>query len=393
MNLSLIIPPLILIFIAAFLFVENIHKRKIRKILLEYENTSEEISILKTNIDKEKNLHTFLKQKITRYESLKDLLVKMNETVKLQDVTQALINYVFFWIGREKGICRLYLVERQKKLLRLFSSKKEDKNLVIKEKQGDIFDNWVLKHSCSLLVESLKSDFRFDQGKANNLSVSFASLVNSPLKVKNKFLGLLRMENCRSYFYSQDDLRFLDTICHVGAIGIENALFFQETSELAIRDTLTSLYTKGYFLEYLNNEILPRKGVINLLMLDIDHFKDYNDRYGHIAGDIVLKGIAKILEDFFINYHNCKICRFGGEEFCVTVPDKSKRQTQELAEQLRERIRSHRFYLRKTPTNITVSLGLAAFPEDGNDSKTLIYKSDSALYKAKEEGRDRIVCA
>jgi diguanylate cyclase (GGDEF)-like protein len=124
-------------------------------------------------------------------------------------------------------------------------------------------------------------------------------------------------------------------------------------------------------------------------MLDIDKFKSYNDKFGHIAGDIVLKDISRILNNYFAAPGNI-ICRCGGEEFAVLLPNLSKKKAVSLAEDLRKKIKDTAIILRKKKTHVTVSIGVASFPTDARMNEELIQKADSGLLKAKKLGRDKV---
>ena len=131
---------------------------------------------------------------------------------------------------------------------------------------------------------------------------------------------------------------------------------------------------------------------LSFLMIDLDYFKKYNDQFGHVAGDIVLKTVAKILDDSFGQPGNI-VCRYGGEEFCVLLPDCTKENAKQLAEKVRKKIEQEKIVLRRQETNITVSIGVSTFPKDAQMKEELIYKADHALYRAKEEGRNRVCIA
>ena len=126
----------------------------------------------------------------------------------------------------------------------------------------------------------------------------------------------------------------------------------------------------------------------SLFMSDIDHFKMYNDRYGHIAGDLVLKQVARLLKE---NLGKDDIlCRYGGEEFSVILPNRPKQSALSLAERLRRSVESQSFLLRRETTFVTISIGVATFPEDGLVKEELLKRVDSFLYRAKREGRNRV---
>ena len=125
-------------------------------------------------------------------------------------------------------------------------------------------------------------------------------------------------------------------------------------------------------------------------MIDIDNFKTYNDTYGHIAGDILLKGLGKLFIDFFSKIPEVMVCRFGGEEFSVFLPNIDKRKAKVIAEELRVKTQAKRFILRRQETNITISIGLSALTADTPDAQDLILKADAALYNAKHAGRNQV---
>lgn len=317
--------------------------------------------------------------------------------MSLDYIGATLTEIAFSAITANKGSCILYLTHPQTQRLNIFKTKKEDNQQVIKAKEGDVFDLWVLKHSTPLLIEDIKKDFRFDLEKLQEEYLRpISSLISAPLISEDKFLGILRLDNQEAQFYTQDDLRFLLTICDLGAVALENSGFFEETQELAIRDGLTGLFTKGYFLERLKEEckrsLRHKQAPFSLLMLDIDYFKAYNDKFGHSAGDIVLKTLSSNISEFFKG-KDALISRFGGEEFCLIVSNTAKKDALNLAERLRKSIAEAKMILRRQETNVTVSIGIAAFPEGAADENELIHKADQAMYAAKQKGRNRVCSA
>lgn len=384
---------LIIILIVSYYFLKN--QQKVHYLQLQTQDLQEKINILTDQNQKESKNKTALQEKIQRYHSLKGIIEEINQNLALESIANNLTSLVFSLISNNKGICILYLVDSQTQNLSLCKTKKEDKNLIIKSKQGDIFDFWVVRHAIPLYIEDIKKDFRFDLEKMRAEDIRpISSLISAPLIVENRFLGILRLDNQVSGFYTQDDLRFLATISDLGAVALENGELFQRTQDLAIHDGLTSLYTKGYFLERLKEECrrgIRHKTILSLFMLDIDYFKNYNDKFGHTAGDIVLKNLSSVMVDFLRDY-NPVISRFGGEEFCIILPQMDKERACNVADELRKVIEKTKIVLRRQETNITVSIGVATFPLDASDEEEIILKTDKALYTAKQEGRNRVIC-
>lgn len=379
--------------LAIFLILRQYSKKKF---YLKYQigELQENLNILKDENTKEASSFKDLQIKIARYDSLKRVLEQINQSLILDDVSDKLTSIAILLIAEDRGACILYLTDSNSSTgLKLYRSKKENKEIVIKAKEGDIFDFWILRHSTPLLIEDIKRDFRFDLEKIKAQDLRPArSLISSPLISEHSLLGILRLDNSQPNFYTQDDLRFLGTICDLGAVALESSQLFERTQELAIHDSLTSFYTKGYFLDRLNDEIKRygrKKAAFSLFMLDIDFFKEYNDKFGHTAGDIVLKELGQAISSYLKDY-NSVLCRFGGEEFCIIIPNKEKKEAHKLACGLRQVIERQRIVLRRTETNITVSIGVSGFPDDAQDPEVLIRKADEAMYMAKQKGRNQV---
>lgn len=178
-------------------------------------------------------------------------------------------------------------------------------------------------------------------------------------------------------------------------LKLENAELNSAIKELAVHDELTGLYNRHYLSEFLNLEIAKAErnhSTLSVIMLDIDHFKQLNDIYGHEAGDKVLQKIGA-----FFNENIRKgdmACRYGGEEFIIVFPNTTLETAHSRAEVLRESIKNLSIaYNNHVISGIAISGGVAAFPNHGNAYQPIINAADTALYQAKHQGRDRICIA
>ena len=167
-------------------------------------------------------------------------------------------------------------------------------------------------------------------------------------------------------------------------------------AQLAVTDGLTGLYNHRHFHERLSLEAerSVRNGLpLSLLMIDVDHFKHYNDHHGHPSGDEVLRQVARIMTDGRRANDFC--ARYGGEEFAVVLVDTPKLVAAKVAERLRERVATHAFeHADQQPLGcLSISLGVATFPSDANDAEGLVRAADAALYRAKGGGRNCVVLA
>jgi diguanylate cyclase (GGDEF)-like protein len=160
----------------------------------------------------------------------------------------------------------------------------------------------------------------------------------------------------------------------------------------SVRDPLTGLYNRRYMEESLTRELrraARKKTELGVMMLDVDHFKQFNDTFGHEAGDAVLRSLGNLLRTQF--RAEDIVCRYGGEEFTVILPDTSLQLTQQRAEELREAAKRELVQLRGQSLGaVSLSIGVASFPANGATSETLLGAADAALYRAKEAGRDRV---
>jgi diguanylate cyclase (GGDEF)-like protein len=167
----------------------------------------------------------------------------------------------------------------------------------------------------------------------------------------------------------------------------------EKLRQLAITDGLTELYNYRYFQEQLQQELnRARRHNLNVsvAMIDIDYFKHYNDHHGHPAGDMVLKDIARLLKDNIRNIDTA--ARYGGEEFALVLIETNKKSAKIVAEKIRKLVEDHSFPYEENQPNgkLTISAGVATFPEDGEELDTLIKVADKRLYLAKQAGRNVI---
>lgn len=166
-----------------------------------------------------------------------------------------------------------------------------------------------------------------------------------------------------------------------------------QLKEQAIRDPLTGLFNRRFFDEYFNNELIRsiRTNMpISLLMVDIDHFKSVNDRFGHDVGDQVLEMLGEILKTMFRK--SDVSCRFGGEEFLILLPGLEHDQAFNRAEALRERFEQASRDAEFLYAQVTISIGISNYPLHADNTRDLFRIADRALYQAKEQGRNRVCC-
>jgi diguanylate cyclase (GGDEF)-like protein len=380
--------------IVLLFFVQRMTRQR-SLMTLENEDDLEKINLLTVDIRKEEDFLHSLREKILKYLQLKGLTEKLSLCPSLQETTATLCREAGALFGKPLTVI-CYLFHSPTGALGISSSYKGGREENIKQKNGDFFDQWVVKTVQPLLVEDTQSDYRFDSERLSAEEKREArSLVSSPLMVGRKSLGILRLDSPRPFDFTTEDLRFLNTVTDLGALAIENARLHERLKDLAVKDGLTGLYLRRYLLDRLDDEISREtrsKKELSFLMVDLDHFKYYNDKFGHAAGDVVLKTVASILAQTFKKPGDL-VARYGGEEFSVLLPDCPKPRALELARQFRKKIEDEVILLRREKTGITVSVGLAAFPQDARIKEEIISRADQALYQAKSKGRNRVCVA
>lgn len=213
-----------------------------------------------------------------------------------------------------------------------------------------------------------------------------------PLRSKNTLNGLIFMsKKIMDTSFTEQEFLFLDKLSKFASIAVENSRLYR----MATLDRMTGLFIHHYFQERLAEEIKRAERMSNpltLLMADLDHFKEINDRYGHPQGDIILKGTANIIHQ---NIRSFDIpSRYGGEEFAIILADTDITAAEHIAERLRKKVEESVYKTDSDEIRITISIGIAQFnPEIDMTSKDLIKRSDSALYSAKALGRNMVVRA
>jgi len=384
----LFIYPVILISAAALLYSarSNISRKALIHKLSELKR---EINQLGEEFDRNKKLRLAFQKKLARYSDLKELTELLSSSLHLKELVNFIIEESFKIVGKSERAL-LFVVDEKKQELTLAASRKLDTDSKVKSKKGDASDRWVLEHRRPLIISAISKDNRFSDHRKKYMR-PFESLISTPMILEDKILGILKMEALSRNAYSADDLRILRVIADISAVAINNAYLYAQTEELAIKDGLTGLYVHRYFRERLAEELkraTRKEYEFSLLMIDIDHFKYYNDKYGHAAGDIVLQHIAASLHKFADT--GDIVARYGGEEFVVILAEENKKNAVKIAENIRKHITEDFLFLRGQKTYVTVSIGVATYPIDAKDEEGLIRAADKYLYRAKEEGRNKI---
>lgn len=210
---------------------------------------------------------------------------------------------------------------------------------------------------------------------------------------KNELAGMLLMKSSTSSVLDLSDRTLLNLISSELGLVLQNVMLFKEHERLAYTDALTGAFNHRYFQETLEREFQRSRRYklpLSMLIMDIDHFKAFNDNYGHMIGDLVLSGVADLLRKSVRDIDT--VARYGGEEFVAVLPQTSLDSALEIAERIRVSICEHDFIAPDVdePLKVSMSLGISQFRSTVRDRHVLIQLADEALYYSKENGRNRV---
>jgi len=222
------------------------------------------------------------------------------------------------------------------------------------------------------------------------------SLLSVPLVIQEQAIGWVVVFDTGDFGLPERDFSNLRILCSQIAIGLEKASLYDRLQRLSVTDGLTGLTVHRHFQSRLDEELKRAERYrepLSLIMSDIDHFKNFNDTWGHLAGDAVLKAVAGALK-LGLGPSEMAV-RYGGEEFVLVLPRHTKEMALARAEALRETVKALRVDTESAPErlSVTISLGVASYPEDAMTKIGLIDMADGALYQSKKGGRDRVTAA
>ncbi len=226
-----------------------------------------------------------------------------------------------------------------------------------------------------------------------------ASAICVPMMAQGEIIGMFHLQGpvMKPGSSAKDDwvARLAVTVAEHVALAISNLRLRETLRDQSIRDSLTGLFNRRFLETSMSRELLRaarKKRTLGVMLLDLDHFKRFNDSYGHLAGDVLLREMGSFLQ------HSLRgddiACRYGGEEFTLILPETALETVRQRGEQICAEVRKLKFPQRNQRTGgVTVSIGVALFPDHGVTMNELLAAADTALYRAKSEGRDRVVVA
>ena len=347
-------------------------KRKYRTIVTELES-----------IDRRGRI---VENELNRISKLYEITKKLVPVLKFDDLIKALFDFV----EKNFSFDAIYLFNFNKGKIsksnsRIITEKRRSEDAEVQEIDMDkLVEFSKAKEYKPFYVEKSSDPDFFDAiGSSSDTFMVF------PLFVGEQLSSILAIEGASRSSYS----RFRILTPQV-ALEIRKVELYEQIEELSIVDGLTEVYLRRYLMDRLEEEV-DRAGRLDLTfsiaMVDVDFFKSCNDNYGHLVGDAVLRKIAARFKASVREVD--MISRYGGEEFCIVLPETTKDLAVTVAQRIRSSIEASKIKAFDEMIAITVSVGVATYPIDGKDVETLIEKADTALYKAKRKGRNMVCTA
>lgn len=370
-------------------FIRNKQTEGKKEFDSQYGAKKEEFESFRLVADKLKKENTLIEKQLRQIEHLYDVIKEAGSTLNVQEMIELTKEFTERMFDLPHFIVAVLSNDGKKYEIRITSGCDES---LFRSFEIDLESSGLAallgREKKPVYVPSVDKENRFSNLK--NLAIQ--SFIFLPFLVQDRVIGFLCSYSPEENFLDQEKFSNFQVFCNQISIGLQKSLLYEKVQKLSITDGLTKLYSHRYFKQRLEEELVLANrysSQLSLLIMDIDHFKHYNDTYGHVAGDYVLMEVAKILKDQSDVSH--LVARYGGEEMVLIAPETTKEQGIELAEKIRKAVESNSFAVGRETTNVTVSIGVATFPQDAQTSLDLISKSDKALYEAKNRGRNRIV--
>jgi len=339
-------------------------------------------------------LNKDLKDQADRLSVLYDIGRAITSTLDIDTLLELIYNQLSRVIPSDAYFVALYLPKNHKLDIKiLIDQNKRYPSEVVDANEG--LSSWIVEHRKPLLIQDLPKEL--NDLPARPIMVGEKQLSRSwlgvPMLIENELIGLLAVASYSPNMFNKTDQLLLEQIAQQAVLSIQNARNYQEVTRQANLDSLTGVSNHNHFIERLYEEsevALSTLTPLSLIMLDIDYFKQYNDTYGHIIGDEVLRLTVQAMKSHIKKTDT--IGRWGGEEFGILLPNATTTQANMVANRIRRTLSELPLFNveGKTIPKPTISQGIASMPEHTTDADEFVIIADRALYRAKDKGRDQV---
>ncbi|AAK78613.1 diguanylate cyclase (GGDEF)-like protein [Clostridium acetobutylicum] len=274
----------------------------------------------------------------------------------------------------------IYLVEDDEKLIVKASNVMDNYDIIVNPVFSTFSDNRPIVINSK---EPLFKEFK------NKLKVH--SIIGVPITLRDNFRGYIIVEHTLYDFFSHGHIKFISSIANQIAIAIENSFLYKKVKESSIKDPFLGIYNRKHFFDMIEGKVAKdSRRSFAIVMLDIDHFKSFNDSYGHQFGDEVLIQTAKILEQSI--GEKDEVARYGGEEIVLYLNDaQSKEKVFKTVDGIRASLSNNSVRHGGIEKRVTASFGISYYPQNGETVEKVVSVADAMLYEAKNSGRNKVV--
>jgi diguanylate cyclase (GGDEF)-like protein len=328
-------------------------------------------------------------------EILTDVIHAANSSLEIDVVLEVVMNKIRALIQAEGWSILLATEDKQLVFKRVLGPKGD---CLINEplKPGQGIAGWVVERQEPVLINDVANDPRFESSFDQKTGFRTRSMLCAPLVSRGKTIGAVEVLNKKALGgFTKNDLAMLCTLLQPASVAIENALLFEEVRRLTVTDDLTRLYNSRYFNDVLEREIGRSKrhnSAVSLVFLDLDNFKTVNDRFGHLAGSRTLCEVGGLIQK--AARVSDVVCRYGGDEFTMVLPQTDEEGGRAIAERAREIIEEATLLQSmELAVRITASFGVSSFPAHVSSRVELVQAADAAMYYVKLNGKNGVAVA
>jgi diguanylate cyclase (GGDEF)-like protein len=337
-----------------------------------------------------------LQQKVRELETLNEIVQAISSSLQPREILDIIMEKTAELIKAEGWSLLLLDQEKQELVFEAAAGEAGKKLLGMRLRVGQGVAGWVAHYGQSIIVPDVTKDPRFYAGVDKKTKFVTKSILCVPMKSRDKIIGVVEVVNkIGGEPFTTDDLDIFENLVAHITIALHNATLYRKMEEASLIDDLTQLYNNRYCKEYLDRYLNKRKdspAPLSLIFMDIDYFKLVDDNFGHLVGSETLRYVGERIRK---TVRTCDVVvRYGGDEYIIILPNTDKSTAAVIAERVRKEIKREPFYaFGNKKFSITITSGIATYPDDAKTRDDLIGAADKAMYEGKLSGRDKVVLA
>ncbi len=327
------------------------------------------------------------------FKGLLDIYKSISTVIDKDSLYEIILSKSSELIGAERA--SLMIFDNASKAFRIKSSRGLEKSIAtsVRIKMGQGITGRTAQKGEPMVIEDIDKELPWRKSQRAYKTPSF---ISAPLKLYDRVIGVINLaDKSGEGLFTSQDLFVLLSISNYATIALERGAYYSMSEKLktvSMTDPLTGLFNRRFFKNRLFEEaerVRRQRDSFTVFIIDVDDFKAFNDNWGHLAGDYVLKRISLAIKDAVRTVD--VVVRYGGEEFAVILSHTSKLDSEVIAERIRSDVELLEFPQEMSCPSPTISIGIAEFPGDARNTDDLIYRADAAMYQAKRRGKNRVV--